>query len=1535
MQQEIIQGYRLSPQQTHLWRLQQQGAASVAYSAFHVVTIKGGLDIELLRQSLDYVATQHEILRTTFRLLPGMTIPVQVIEKEAVMSLETHDLTAFGGNDQLAKLDNLIFEATREIDYARLPLLRASLVQQTATTQQLILTAPAICADTQSLQYLVRQIAAVYELCSKGEEPQNTEAMQYADFAEWQNELLEAEEGSVARQYWRQQDLSELATQRLPFEKRLGSKKNFQPSRLPVEISADTSERIKTVVNRNDVSLSSFALACCQILISRLTGHSKIVMGAAFDGRKFAELQDAIGLFSRFLPTRGDLPSGLSFEQLLQQINAQEQESQRWGEYFAWEDIASGDNETARFFPFCFEFRKPVATYSVDGLEFSTYKHDACTDRFNIKFLFCNSEDGISATLNFDATLFSIQDVQRLADQLTTLIEDASNRTDVAVSELELLSGTERKKVLVDFNDTRVPYSSGQSVHELFEKQAAERPDDIAVACEARRLSYRDLNVRANQLAHHLLKLGVAPDGIVGLCLDRSVDLIVGLLGILKAGGAYLPLDPSLPKGRLGMILEEAGARVLVTRSRLAEGLCEQVDSVVCLDADADAIANERLENCLNVTSDQNLAYVIFTSGSTGRPKGVAVEHRQLVNYLDGIWEKLDLPPGSSFATASTIAADLGNTAIFPSLCKGGTLHLLAEERATDPDALAEYFSRNHIDCLKIVPTHISALLSALNPAGVLPRRRLILGGEVCSWSLVEKIQALSPDCMVLNHYGPTEATVGAITNLVSGEDAALTSETVPLGRPLANVRAYVLDHQLRPAPIGAPGELHIGGVGLARGYINRAEATAEKFIPSPFSNDGERLYKTGDLARYLGDGRIEFLGRSDHQVKVHGHRIELGEIEIALRAHAQVSESVVVARADDRDDKRLVAYVVAREREKPSAGELRAFLNGSIPEYMTPSAFVFLDRLPLTLNGKVDRQALPAPEPSPPEDDKVFAAPRNQVETTLARIWSNVLGVERVGVHDNFFDLGGDSILSIQIIARANQAGLGLAPRQLFQHQTVAELATVAKIATQTEAEQGIVTGRVPLTPVQARFFELNQPELHHYNQAMLLEVHGLADASSFAEAVELLLLQHDALRFRYARNHAWQQALAAPDGVVPFEMVDLSALAEDEQRALIADHAARLHASLNLADGPLLRFALFDRGAERNSYLLIVIHHLAVDGVSWRILLEDLQALYRQLSNGEKPSLPPKTTSFKRWAERLTEHARLGGLRDELSYWCATVEKSTAQLPLDYLGGTNTAASARTLSVSLNVDETSALLQAVPVAYRTQINEVLLTALVRALAPWTGSQSLLIDLEGHGREEILEGVDLSRTVGWFTTIFPVVLDCGDAQTAVEALRSVKEQLRAIPNRGIGYGLLRYPGGDAAGAERLMALPRAEVRFNYLGQVDRVLLDSSMFTVAAQPTGLAQSPKADRTYLLNVIGIVTGGELRLDWTYSENIHREETVMTLARSYIDELRELIAQSRTGDKGSYSPSDFPNAKLNQEELNKVLARLGPMQDENRK
>ncbi|HEY6121539.1 MAG TPA: amino acid adenylation domain-containing protein, partial [Pyrinomonadaceae bacterium] len=903
MSQEIIEGFRLSPQQKHLWLLGHANRVAVC-----AIRIDGELDVETLQQAIHEVVKIEEILRTTFKLLPGMTIPLQVISEHPDLAFVRHDLSQLNLNQQEAKIRAFCSEATqRKINYGELPLLHVDLFAQSSNKNVLIISLPALCVDAPSLQQLIRQITTAYTSFSRPGKLSRLEPMQYADFAEWQNELLEADTASIARQYWRKQDLTRPG-QKLSFEKHTETETSFRPTALPFEVSTEACARIRAIANHREQSASSFFLACWQTLISRLTSESNIVIGVLFEGRKFAELQEAIGLFSTFLPVRCDLSFNLPFDELLQQTSAREREAQRWQEYFAWDDVAPSAEAVVPFFPFCFEFHKRPATYFAPGLQFSIYETEACIDRFKIKLRFEDGDDRFLPSLQYDASFFALEDVRRLADQLTTLIEDASNRPAATLGDLDVLSDADLQLVFSQSNDKKDLESSGQSICQLFEEQVAQRPDDVSLVFEAEQLTYRELNERANQLAHYLVKLGVGPDVAVGLCLERSLDLIVGLLGILKAGGAYVPLDPALPLLRRKMILAEAGAKVLVSRKELAADLRAQLESVVCLEADATAIACESVADCVSAVSPENLVYVIFTSGSSGRPKGVAVEHRQLVNYINAIWEKLALPVGSSFATVSTIAADLGNTALFPALCKGGTLHLIAEQRTTDPEQLAAYFGGNQIDCLKIVPTHLSALLSASPVAALLPRRRLVLGGEACPWSLVEKVSSLAPSCEIWNHYGPTEATVGAITNRLVPEDPGGRAITGPLGWPLPNVQAYILDPQMRPAPIGAPGELHLGGAGLARGYINRPDATAEKFIPNPFSNSGERLYQTGDLGRYLADGRIEFLGRVDQQVKIRGYRIEPGEIETALLSHEDITDCVVVAREDQPGDRRLVA---------------------------------------------------------------------------------------------------------------------------------------------------------------------------------------------------------------------------------------------------------------------------------------------------------------------------------------------------------------------------------------------------------------------------------------------------------------------------------------------------------------------------------------------------------------------------------------------------------------------------------------------------
>ncbi|HIP95963.1 MAG TPA: amino acid adenylation domain-containing protein, partial [Anaerolineae bacterium] len=705
-------------------------------------------------------------------------------------------------------------------------------------------------------------------------------------------------------------------------------------------------------------------------------------------------------------------------------------------------------------------------------------------------------------------------------------------------------------------------------------------------------------------------------------------------------------------------------------------------------DADREIIAQESAENPASSVTPDNLAYVIYTSGSTGRPKGVLLRHGGLCNLVNAQTRAFGVEADSRVLQFASFSFDASVSETFMALLTGAALSLAKQDTLASVPNLHQLLCDQAITTVTLPPS----VLRVLPTEGLSALQTLISAGESCSSEIVTR---WATGRRFFNAYGPTEATIGPTLGLIESVPEGVAS--VPIGCPVANTQVYLLDSHLQPVPIGVPGEVHIGGVGLARGYLNRPDLTAERFIPDPFTplagggtgGVGARLYKTGDLARYLPGGNIEFLRRIDHQVKVRGFRIELGEVEAVLEEDPGLREVVVLAQEDEPGHKRLVAYVVPEGEAPPNVSELRSFLQEKLPEYMVPSAYVVLDALPLTPSGKVDRQALPAPDQTRPDLESVYVAPQTREERILADIWAQVLGVERVGIYDDFFELGGDSILSIQVIARANQTGLQLTPRQLFQAPTIAGLAAVAGTERAIQAEQSIVEGPLPLTPIQRWFFERNLPEPHHWNQALLLEVQQTLEATLLAAAVGHLVAHHDALRLRFTPpappesgrekgGGEWQQVNAGVDGDVPFTWIDLSAMPEAEQRAAIESRAAELQASLDLTAGPLLRVAHFDLGAGRADRLLIVIHHLAIDGVSWRILLQDLQAIYHQLSRGEAVRLPPKTTSFQYWARRLAEYAQSEEVRGELAYWLDVPRKGMARLPVDYPGGDNTESSA-----------------------------------------------------------------------------------------------------------------------------------------------------------------------------------------------------------------------------------------------------------------
>ncbi len=940
--------------------------------------------------------------------------------------------------------------------------------------------------------------------------------------------------------------------------------------------------------------------------------------------------------------------------------------------------------------------------------------------------------------------------------------------------------------------------------------QAAATPDAPAAISDEGRLTYAALEGRARALAQRLRALGVGPEQRVGVMARRTPELLVALLGVLKSGAAYVPLEATDPPARWRYLIEDAGlVALVVTHTDLVGDHLPAALPCVSLEEGG----SEAPGHSLPRVSPDGAAYVIYTSGSTGAPKGVVVSHRSVLNYLTWVNVALLPDPAERMPLVTRLTFDASLKQLWAPLLRGTPVWLLSEEVLADPARLMTALATQPATTFNGVPSLWQAMLDAVAqgraeaPAAQL--RRVLLGGEALSSDLVARTHRWFPQAALWNLYGPTELTANATAALITDPEA------LTIGRGIAGARAYVVDAHGELVPVGVPGELVVGGPGVARGYLHRPGLTAARFVPDPYGEEpGARLYRTGDRVRWRVEGQLEFLGRLDDQVKVRGFRVEPGEVECALLRHPQVEQAAVVAR-----EGRLAAYVVPAAGAAPSAATLRDFLARSLSAHLIPSAFVALSALPLTPTGKLDRRALPDPTYEQLAGEAGFVAPQTPVEVTLAAIWADVLRLERVGTHDNFFELGGDSLLSLQIIAQAGSAGLHLTPRQFLEHQSVAELAQVCEQSIVIQAEQAAITGPVPLTPIQRRFLEQPPPHPEHWNQALLLELRQPLPLALLRQAVDALWHHHDALRMHYAYSEieGWQQAIWGPEQGPDFTVEDLSSVPEATLTATFEAACDRVQTSLDLEQGPLLRVVYFDLGGRRPARLLLVAHHLIVDAFSWRVLLEDLETACRQLAAGREVRLPRKTTAFKTWAEHLLELADTPELRDALEYWREALRRPIPALPVDHPGGLqqNTVAEAGQLEETLTAEETALLLHALPVAYpAARVEDALLAAWGQTFAEWTGSRRMWVELEGHGRESGVADPNLTRTVGWFTALYPVYLDLSGVREPGAALKQVKEQLRALPGRGLGYGIVRYLGPPEV-AERLAALPQAELSFN------------------------------------------------------------------------------------------------------------------------
>jgi amino acid adenylation domain-containing protein/non-ribosomal peptide synthase protein (TIGR01720 family) len=1514
----------LSFAQQRQWFLAQLEPDSPFYNIPGAVRIEGKLNIGILEQSINAVIHRHEVLRTSFLTVEGK--PQIVISPSLEFNLPIIDISEVPNSQVYGYIKQLIQQESRHpFDLKTSPLLRVKILKIAETDHIILMTLHHIISDEQSVIILIREVAKLYETFSHGQpSPLAPLPIQYVDFAAWQRQYLEGELLENQLGYWRQQLKGIPTVLELPTDYIRPAVQSFRGATTTFKLSPEQSQAIKTLSQQFGCTLFMTLLGVFKTLLYRYTGSENIVIGSPIANRNSTETESLIGFFANTLALRTHLTEDLTFEQLLQQVR-----EVALGAYahqdLPFEQLVEAlqpqrDLSYTPLFQVMFVWQNAaIQPIKLSGLNWHLVGSENNTAKFDLSLYMAETVEGLVGKFEYNTDLFKAETIQRLTEHFQTLLSGIITEPKEKLSNLPILPETQQQKLLHEWNQTDLEVKP-VCLHQLFETQVEKTPHSTALIFENQRLTYQELNNRANQLAHYLQKLGVKPEVKVGICVNRSVEMVVAMLAILKAGGAYVPLDPTYPKERLAFMLEDAKIAVLIAQNTEVLDFSFSLKSIVNLDRDSEKIALENKKNPFNEVIPENLAYVIYTSGSTGQPKGVAIAHYSpvlLVEWAKTVFTKEKL---SGVFASTSICFDLSVFELFLPLSVGGKI-ILGENALQLP-------SLPYSEEVTLINTVPSAATELLRINGIPHSVTTVnLAGEALSNTLVQQLYQQQIQ-QVFNLYGPSEDTTYSTFVLTQPGSNQIPS----IGRPVANTEVYILDRSLQPVPVGVPGELYIGGSGLARGYLNRPELTAEKFIPNPFveknqANQNNRLYKTGDLVKYLPDGNIEYLGRLDNQVKIRGFRIELGEVEASLVEHSRVSQAVVSAWEDEAKNKRLIAYIIPKSKDEKLASELqnelRHFLKDRLPDYMIPSVFMVLETFPLTPNGKIDRKALPTPENQPIKQQLDYTQPQTEKEKQLAKIWSQILRIDQISINDNFFELGGDSILAIQVVAQANQAGLNITPKSIFQYQTLADLAAIAEERTAIKAEQGIITGSLPLTPIQHWFFEQNFIDAHHWNQSILLEVQSEISWNHLEIAFQTLLAHHDALRIYFEQTQlGWRQYNY--DNNLDFQIlkIDLSEQPTQQQKQAIFTTATQLQSSFNLSQPPLVKVAWFNLGRSQNSRLLIIIHHLIIDGISWRILLEDLQNLLQKNSQSQTFKLSAKTTSFKQWSESLKDYANSAELQTEFEYWQNISNSEIAKIPVDFPTGNNTMAEAKTVSVTLSSEETHAVIHQVPTVYQTQINDILLTALAQTFYQWTGQRQLLIELEGHGREELFNTVDLSRTVGWFTTLFPVLLNLGNSENPDDNIKSIKEQLRQIPNRGIGYGLLRY----LSSYSHLIKNKNAEIRFNYLGQVDQIFPSNSLFYPASESTGIARSPRNHRNCLIEIDSIVSREKMRFNWTYSQAIHRSTTIENLAENFLNNLRQLIDNCLSSETGGYTPSDFPQMNFTQDELDDLLIDL---------
>jgi amino acid adenylation domain-containing protein len=1419
----------LSFAQQRLWFLDQLEPGNGFYNLSDAIHFNSAVNIDALEQSLNEIVRRHEILRSTFNLAGDR--PAQIVAPSHSLPLPFVDLSQLSHAHRERAASRIASnEAQAAFDLARGPLLRAKLLRLSEEEHVLLLTMHHIVSDTWSLSVLERELWALYEAFAAGQEsPLAALPVQYADFAAWQREHLQGEVLEAQLAYWKRQLAAAPPVLELPTDRPRPPVQSYRGASQWLTVSPRLTEQLKHLAQREGATLFMTLLAAFQVLLSRYAGQTDIVVGTPVAGRNRMELEGLIGFFINTLVMRTDLSGEPTFRETLRRVREvclgaythQDVPFEKLVEELQPERSLSRNPLFQVTFQL-FSAAPSMASVGQTANDSATFveseqlaesleSEDAAPDAevsldiergtaiFDLTFDMWETDGKLSGRVEYSTDLFDAATIARLLDSYLQLLEGAAANPDARISELPLLGASARAVLLDEWNETRADYSTDTLLHELFEQQAEAAPSAVAVVFEQEQLTYAELNRRSNQLAHYLKGLGAGPETRVGVLMERSVEMVVALLGVLKAGAAYVPLDSSYPHERLRFMVDDAGVDVLLAQERAASFLPEDDDvRLVLVDAAGEAISRESEENSQSGAHPNNLAYVIYTSGSTGRPKGVMISHRAVCNHM--LWMKSAVPLEASDAVLqkTPISFDASVWEFYAPLMAGARLVIARPEGHRDSAYLVEAIRRFGVTVVQLVPSQLQMLLDEPGLEECVGLRRVFCGGEVLPDALRERLSARL-DVELYNLYGPTEAAIDATAWKCApdSERAAL-----PIGRPISNTQVYLLDGHLQPVPVGVAGELFIGGAGVARGYINRMDATAEKFIPDPFGAEaGARLYRTGDRARYLPDGAIEFLGRLDQQVKLRGFRIELGEIEEVLMQHPLVREAAVMVREAAAGDKRLVAYVALHEQSQratePSAAmtspqperlathqttELRVHLKSRLPEHMLPSVFVRLEELPRAPGGKLDRRALPEIEEARPTLEGDYSSPRTPVEEIVASVWATILKLDRVGVDENFFELGGHSLLATQVISRVREAFKVEIPlRAIFERPTIAGMAE--SVETALRAERGSLAPplvpvsrerELPLSFAQQRLWFLDQlvPGNPFYNVDTTMRLHLALDTEALEHSLDEVVRRHEALRTTFRVSDGQPVQVIAPALKLDVPVVNLCHL-PDSTREAEAAHLAQLEAQrpFDLSEGPLIRASLLKLG-EQDYLLLLTMHHIVTDGWSMGVLFEELGALYETYSAGRESRLPELPLQYADFAVWQRGWLRGEVLEQQLGYWKQQLADIPAlQLPTDRVRpAISTYRGAR---VPLSFPATlTAELKELSRREGVTLFMTLLAAFKALLYRYTGQTDVVVGTPVAGRDRL----ELERLIGFFVNTLVLRTDVSGDPDFKHLLARIRE---------------------------------------------------------------------------------------------------------------------------------------------------------------